>query len=192
MIKKVGVLFACAAFVGCASPAPAPATTPQPTAQPGPATGTPAPTAPAPAAAGDWETITHEGAGVMFDIPVAWDDMMDGEGMGLGSPDGEAYIVFMAVAADELEVAIDMVYEELASWVEDIQLGEAEDTEVNGLPGMLISGQGFVDGGPVLLGLMLVDTPSGQILMVVGVGQENISDANLGVIDQVISSIRSM
>lgn len=149
-------------------------------------------TEPAPAASADWETITNEGAGIAFDIPVAWDDMMDGDGMGLGSPDGEAYIVFLTVPTGELEAAIDMVYDELSSWVDGIALGEAEDTDVNGLPGMLIGGQGTVEGSPVLLGMLLVETPSGQILMIVGVGHENISDANMGIIDKVIGSIRAM
>ena len=137
------------------------------------------------------DTATHEDAGVSVWTPDDWKSDIDDATKIVTSPDEEVMIAFMVLEANELDAALELMEAELSKFIQNIEgEGEPEETEINGLKAIVAEGSGEVDGEEVELGLALIQTPKGKVLMVVGVGSEDGIEKHGAQIEKVLGSIK--
>ncbi|MBE2280437.1 MAG: hypothetical protein IAE91_08605 [Ignavibacteriaceae bacterium] len=109
------------------------------------------------------ETFTNDAAKVSVNLPEGW-YYEASESSISAYPEGGGFMVnFEILKADELDAALEEVDKIISAEFKNVVLGDAEDYDVNGMPGIFV--QGTADG--VLLAIGVINTPvSGSSLMV--------------------------
>ena len=98
--------------------------------------------------------------------------------------------IVRVLEAAELKKAIDEVDKGIAKQVENAKwAGKKEDT-LNGMGALKMLGSGTVKGKPVDLGLVLIETPSKKVLMVLLLLDHANAAAHKAEIDAFLTSIK--
>jgi hypothetical protein len=113
------------------------------------------------------QTISHDDAGIEFDIPDDWEtEELDEDTILIGPPD-ETFVVFMWVErADDwadLADALEALDDELGEILEDVRHDDddAAELDLNGLPAIYVTGTGSIEGEAVewAVAIVLADEP---------------------------------
>jgi predicted Zn-dependent protease len=83
------------------------------------------------------ETFTNEEAKVSVTLPAGWMYESDANGIIAYPAEGGFAVHFNILGADDLSAALDEVDKMLAAQVSDLQLGEGQAYDVNGMSGVL-------------------------------------------------------
>ncbi|MEZ4380130.1 MAG: hypothetical protein R3A79_02190 [Nannocystaceae bacterium] len=134
--------------------------------------------------------IAHPSAPVTVTIPLTWTESADEGALTLTSADDEVIMIMIAIPAKNLEESLEVLNEELGAIVKDAEIKAVEETEVGGMTAMVADGVGKVDGQPVNVGLMLLRTPDGKILLIVGLALEDASEQATRETAEVLESLR--
>lgn len=145
--------------------------------------------APAPPEQPDARIFAHP-SGVRFAVATGWASEIDDDSMSLVSGDESAMLMFFIVDAADVEAALVGLRETLSGVVDDPRMGDGQERELNGLSAYAIRGTGQVKGTPVTLGIAVVETPSGRVLIVLGIADEDAPKATVRQIDETVKSIR--
>jgi hypothetical protein len=133
----------------------------------------------------------HAGAGVSVWVPDAWEMTADGDNMMVNTKDGLA-VVFMVIAAKDLDAALEGADEALAASVKELTVvGEPQAQDINGLAAITVDGKGKIEGADVEVGLAIIDVPDPEkALIVVGIGTPDAIKANEADLGKIITSIK--
>lgn len=114
----------------------------------------------------------HADSGVVVDIPGNWKVSGDDHSLHAETKDGLASLSFIVMGSDSVEAAMNALDAELGKIVQNLTHGAGEDITINGMQAHSVDGKGTVEGHPVEVGVMLVKTPTGKILLVFGIISE--------------------
>ncbi len=114
----------------------------------------------------------HADSGVVVDIPGNWKVSGDDHSLHAETKDGLASLSFIVMGGDSVEAAMSALDGELNKMVQNLTHGAGEDLTVNGMQAHSVDGKGTVEGHPVEVGVMLIKTPTGKVLMVFGIISE--------------------
>ncbi|MEL6178161.1 MAG: hypothetical protein AAFS10_04365 [Myxococcota bacterium] len=147
---------------------------------------------PAPANA---ENFTNVPAQIQFDAPDDWKSETEDGYMVVGPKDEALALVFMVLESTELDAASKELDKALADDFKEITPdGEGEEMTLNGMSGFGIDAKAISkkSGKPVELGVLLLKTTSGKILMVLGVADAGKLDAYQSKVTALVQTIRPM
>jgi predicted small lipoprotein YifL/hydrogenase maturation factor len=136
-------------------------------------------------------TILHPSAPVTVTIPLSWRHSVDEGALTLTSGADEVVMILIAIPAKNLEESLEVLNDELGAIVKNAEITAVEETEVGGMAAMVADGVGKVDDQPVNVGLMLLRTPDGRILLIVGLALEDASEEASRETAEVLQSLRS-
>ena len=106
----------------------------------------------------DNNLFTHQKAGIRFEKPDGWSHEADGDTITLLSPDHAVSIVITVAKKSNLKDAINEIDSELSSVMTDIETNsKAQQTNVNGMDAVTLSGTGKIQGTPVTWAVDLLD-----------------------------------
>lgn len=133
-------------------------------------------------------------AKVTVSIPDNWDVEVSEGILEAGSPSEAVGLVFFVLDADNLDEAIDALDEELSSIVDNIEEdGEPEEIEHNGMEGIYAEAMGTIEGESVGLLLMVLETPSDKVIMILGIGAEDeVTEDDEEALDEIFDSLRPL
>jgi predicted Zn-dependent protease len=114
------------------------------------------------------KTYPHTESGVKVDIPNDWNVSGDDHALEASTKDDLAHLYFIVMPAGSMEAALDSLDAELGKVVQDLSHGEPELMKLNGMDAVTVEGKGKVEGHAVEIGVMVVKTPSGKVLLVFG------------------------
>ena len=110
----------------------------------------------------------HSDAGVQVNIPGNWKVTGDEHSLSASTKDDLAHLYFIVMPAESMEADLNSLDAELAKVVQGLTHGEAEKTELNGMEAIHVDGHGTVEGHGVEVGVMVVKSPTGKIVLVLG------------------------
>lgn len=113
------------------------------------------------------ETFDFDYGKVTLTVPSKWNFAIEGNSLQVSSPDEKVQLSFEVITVEELEEAATHMGEELAEAFPDIEIGEVEETKVNGMD--LISVGGYCEGGKKYAGYDLIVTKNSKVLVVTGI-----------------------
>lgn len=112
----------------------------------------------------------HEGSGITVDIPKSW--KVDGTKNSLQAVSqqgkGNAVVVMRVLKDEKTDAVLAHLDEQLSTMLQNIQHGASEQLELNGLQAHWTEGTGEFNGTAVEFDVVVVATPSGKYLLVVG------------------------
>ena len=140
----------------------------------------------------DMVTVTHEEAGICFDVPETWQATADEDDPNLlivTSPDEDIVLQCWVVEDKDLDEALEGIGEGLGEEFEDLELDEkVEEATVNDLDRAVLRGHATVEGNPVLLSVILIDADKPVIFL--ASGSPDAAEAHRELLDQISASIR--
>lgn len=132
------------------------------------------------------ETFTNADAKVSVTLPAGWMYESDANGIIAYPAEGGFAVHFNILGADDLSAALDEVDKMLAAQVSDLQLGEGQVVDVNGMSGIVV--EGTADG--ILMAIGIIDTPvAGKSLMVGAWGAPETIEKYAADVQSIIHSI---
>jgi predicted Zn-dependent protease len=110
----------------------------------------------------------HPDSGITVDIPKSW--KVDGTKNSLqaSSKQGNAFVVMRVMNDEKADAALAHLDEQLGTLLQNIQHGASEQLELNGLQAHWTEGTGDMNGTAVEFDVVVVATPSGKYLLVIG------------------------
>jgi hypothetical protein len=136
------------------------------------------------------ETFDFEFGKVSLTVPAKWSHEIDGNHLMIASPDQKVLLNFEVITVEELEGRTEQMGTELAEAFPDIEIGEVEESKVNGMD--LISIGGVCDGGKKYAGYDLIVTKNAQVLVVTGIIDFSMKDKYSKDIMSLYKSIKPM
>jgi hypothetical protein len=136
------------------------------------------------------ETFSHEEGGIEFDVPEGWDVEVNGEVLTLSIPDGTVVFSFWVPEADTWEDAVDAMFEEMETLIEEADVTHEGESELNGMELYEIRGTGKVKGTPTEWSFSLVIAKKPIIVLVLS--NPDRWEENSPVVKRFAESIRKM
>ena len=119
------------------------------------------------------KTMTSSSAKVSFDEPKGWHHKGDGDAITILDKDEDVAIAFMSVGDHAVEKATEELGKQLKNSVQNLKWEPEKKTEINGMKGISVAGDGMVDGKSVDLVVLVLDTPSpDHDLIVLAIGED--------------------
>ena len=119
------------------------------------------------------KTHTHAPAKVQVDIPDNWKVEAEDDTLSATSADETLGLVFTILAASDVDAALDALDEELSSFITGLRpTGDAKPATVNGMRGVSVDGKGTIEGVAMDIGLMVLQAPSGKVIVILGFAAE--------------------
>jgi hypothetical protein len=96
------------------------------------------------------ELITHEAAGIQFELPQGWTSAAEGTGkIRVKNADESVEVVLAVAAKDSLEAVAEEVAGEVDEYLDDVEVdGDGNTGEHNGMPMWSVSGTGTYEDEP--------------------------------------------
>ncbi len=113
------------------------------------------------------ETFDFEYGNVTLTVPANWSHEIDGNNLIIHSPDQKLALSFETISMEELEGRTNQMGTDLAESFPDIEIGEIEESKVNGMD--IISIGGVCSGGTKYAGYDLIVTKNAKVLVVSGI-----------------------
>ena len=115
------------------------------------------------------KTYPNNPAGVKVTIPDSWQVSGDAMSLHAQTKDGSVGLSFVVMDSGSLDAAMDALDAELNKIITDFEVDEeAEQITINGMSAVSIDGHGIIEGEEAHVGLMLIQSPTGKIVMVLG------------------------
>jgi predicted Zn-dependent protease len=144
-------------------------------------------------------TMSHEEAGLQFDVPDGWKAEDPGEGENkdgtavMASPeDGTVVFILWVVQADSVQQAMDGLTGELDKMLKDVKM-ESEKPEEGQIDGMQVfhfTGTGTSDGKPMSFNVAVIAAKKPVIALTMG--EEPAGQKHLPELQDMIASIRKL
>lgn len=141
----------------------------------------------------DW--VDHP-VGLAVWIPDEWGQEKAEDLLQVTSPDDAATVIYMIIDAENLDVAVDKLEKELSGIMKRVKVvREVEAVEVNGIPGVITSGTGYLPGkikeikARWLVGILQYRD---KALMVVGFAAEALFDDHEEELEEMLTSIKNL
>ena len=100
------------------------------------------------------ETFTHEAAKISVTLPAGWMYETSDNGISAYPSEGGFFVYFQVIHADALDAALDEVDKMLNEQMQSVELGQAQDYDVNGMSGIFV--EGTADGLLMAVGVMIL------------------------------------
>jgi predicted Zn-dependent protease len=137
------------------------------------------------------EKKTHAEAKVSIDVPAGWKSEAEEHTLTMSDPNEEAVIALMVVDAKDLEKAADALDKEIGNAVSDLKWdGEPSEVKVNGMDGMAVDGKGKIEGKAVDVGVLLVVSPAGKVVLVLGAVESSKAKKHEAQLEKILKSIK--
>ncbi len=136
------------------------------------------------------ETFDFEFGKISLTVPKNWSHEIDGNHLIVGSPDQKLMLNFEVITVEELEARTNQMGTELAEAFPDIEMGEVEESKVNGMD--MISIGGVCEGGKKYAGYDMIVTKNAQVFVVTGVVDFSVKDKYRKDIVNLYNSIKPM
>lgn len=132
----------------------------------------------------------HEGSGITVDIPKSW--KVDGTKNSLqaSSKQGNAFVVMRVLKDEKTDAVLAHLDEQLGTLLQNIQHGASEQIELNTLQAHWTEGTGELNGTPVEFDVVVVATPSGKYLLVVGMVAKEAAQKEHKGITRILRSVK--
>ena len=116
------------------------------------------------------ELKTHAAAHVEMDVPVGWKIGGQGDVMTITDPKQEVGLMLAVLDAGDLGKATAAIDEKLKSVVSDVHWGapQPQAFKLNGMDAIGNKGEAKIHGKDAAIGVVVVKTPSGKLLLVFG------------------------
>ncbi|MFT7621716.1 MAG: putative Zn-dependent protease [Myxococcota bacterium] len=136
-------------------------------------------------------TYPHETAKVEVTIPDAWKVEADDDVLSATSADEMLGLVFTVLPAAAIDEALDQLDKELASFITDMEPdGKPSEVTINGMKGITIDGKGKIEGVAMDIGLMILEAPSGKVVMVLGFAAKGTMDKHERAVQGIFKSLK--
>lgn len=136
------------------------------------------------------EKIKHGSAGVSVWVPDQWKREQKNDLMIVSDQSSGLIFAFVITERVEEHVALKMMQDELANYVEGIQVdGLVNHMKVNGLEGIFVDGGGLIKGDPVQVGMAMFYTPNDMMLMLLGITNKGNIEKNSSIIKKILLSV---
>ena len=112
----------------------------------------------------------YSAAKVQIDVPGGWLAAEADGVLTVQASDGSVAIVIATMDAKDAKTGAAALDKQVAAFIPDASLAKAKAAEVNGLKGYMRRGTGTLDGAPVEMGILVLLTPSKQVIMVMALG----------------------
>ena len=138
------------------------------------------------------ELKTHAAAHVEMDVPVGWKVGGQGDVMTITDPKQEVGLMLAVLDAGDLGKATAAIDEKLKSVVTDVHWGapQPQAFKLNGMDAIGNKGAAKVHGKDAEIGVIVVKTPSGKLLLVFGGVDAAKKSEHKSEIDGFIASIK--
>ncbi len=138
------------------------------------------------------ETFEHAESGVQFESPNGWQSQVEEGALIIAPKDGSIALVFDVIDAKDLDMALEVLEKELSSQFTNIKVkGDAETAKINGMMAVAVEADAKLEGAPVKLGLMLMETKSGKVLLALSFGEPKSMTKYESELVKILMSIKS-
>jgi len=132
------------------------------------------------------ETFTHKASGIDITLPAGWFYEIEGENMTAYTEDETLGVNFTVLKAADIDAALTEVDYMLDTEFDNVEIGEAEDIDVNGMYCVWVDG--YADGVELLFAV--IQTPKNKSnLLVMAWGLPEVIDKYAADIRLIITSI---
>jgi len=139
------------------------------------------------------EEAVDESAKISIWYPDDWGMESDEDSLMIVDPSGEVIFIYILVASDKMEDALEVLKKELLSMVSDLQsVGEPEEDDLNGMECIFMEAQGKIDGVGVDIGIIMVITPADKVLLVMGIVESAKYEKHEETIAEIIMGIQPL
>lgn len=140
------------------------------------------------------ETYPHEEAGVSVEVPDAWDVDGDDTALEATSPDELTFLYFEVIDAKSLKDAVKEVKQSITEEVDNYKPnGKFYKEKINGLNALVLdSATGEIEELPVEIGIMLVQSPTGKIVFVLGISAAKDDNKHKEAVPVIVNSIKPL
>jgi hypothetical protein len=119
------------------------------------------------------ETLTHKVAKVSIGVPANWHSSKDGDVLTLSDKNDDVAASFVVVDSGSIKKAAKAAGKELAKKIKDLKLGKEEKININGMEGVMVDGDGRLNGKDIDLAIIVIDTPNDdKDLMIIALGED--------------------
>jgi predicted Zn-dependent protease len=138
------------------------------------------------------DTKIHKAAQVSVDVPAGWKfQAPDDNTMVLLDPKEDVLFRLIVIDAGDLEKAMKITDAQVKQVAQDVKWDDkGKPTKLNGMDAMTLEGKGTIKGKPVDLGVLIVQTPSKKVLMVLGLIDHAKMDAHKAEVQGFLGSIK--
>lgn len=133
-------------------------------------------------------------AGVTVSIPNNWNVEMDEGFLEAMSPNEAVALLFFELEADDVDSALEELEGVVDEMVDELtEEGEPEEFSHNGMEGVYADAAGTIEGEPVSLGLMMLKSPKGKMILILGLSADNeITDKDDAALEKIFESLRPL
>jgi hypothetical protein len=119
------------------------------------------------------DRISFKAAKVSINVPDGWKSSTDGDTISISDKHEDVNISFMAVDAGAVKQATKALKRMLEKKVDHLTLTDPSKISFNGMDGVVLSGDGFVNDVNIDLAIVVLDTPSDtNDLVVFAIGED--------------------
>lgn len=137
------------------------------------------------------KTYPHQGAKVSVNVPSSWKVDGDDSSLTAESKDGAAALMFMVLEAESLDAALEGLDQELSKIITNFKEdGEPSEVSVRGMPGVAVDGEGTIEGKRAKIGLLVLKSPSGKAVLVLGAVEKSKWSKHKKVIERILKSLK--
>ena len=138
-------------------------------------------------------TYAMEKAGIQFTLPDTWEPADSKLGTMFVSPKGDMVAFFGEVSGEEgLDGAFAVVDEIVAEAMTDVEYGEANETELNGIPAVTIDGAGKSDGADAVVSVAVLNGEGDFVGLIVCFGEAAAPQNNAADIQALFGSLTAV
>lgn len=138
-------------------------------------------------------TYAMEKAGIQFTLPDTWQPADSKLGTMFVSPKGDMVAFFGEVSGEEgLDGAFAVVDEIVAEAMTDVEYGEANETELNGIPAVTIDGAGKSDGADAVVSVAVLNGEGDHVGLIVCFGEAGAPENNAADIQALFGSLTAV
>ena len=119
------------------------------------------------------DTITMKRARVTIEVPDNWKSSKNGDQVDLSDKHDDVAITFLAVDAGAVKSATKAVGRELGKKIDKLTFTNEQKVSFNGMDGVSVDGDGFLNGVNIDLSIVVLDTPSDdKDLLIIAIGED--------------------
>ncbi len=123
-----------------------------------------------PASLASAKTYPHDEAKVSITIPDSWKVETDSNNLTAKTTDESAFLSFLILDAGDVDKATAEIDKELDKVMKNVDVKPGKELTINGMKSYIAEGTGEVDGAKVDIGVVVLSTKSGKILLGLGFG----------------------
>jgi len=135
------------------------------------------------------KTRTHEDARVTIEVPDEWRVQSRDNSLTVTSPDETAAVTTLVIPGRPWREVLAGLERDLERQIQNLKMtGEAREATVNRLPRLERPARGTVGGRSVHLRLLVLKTPTGRLLVMVGLVAEDRRAAHEALLERILGS----